>query len=133
MSKTPLEMVREFASVMGQPLDQKFSTNESSASTEEIAALNALLFLREKLISEEFLEFVEASKPEYILKELSDLVYVCYGYAATFGWDMDEAVRRVHQNNMERCVWPDGEIRRREDGKVLKNSDAAKIDLKDLV
>ena len=27
------------------------------------------------------------------LKELSDLVYVCYQFAANEGWDLDEAMR----------------------------------------
>jgi len=46
---------------------------------------------------------------------------------------LDEAVRRLHQNNMRRCVWPDGSIKRREDGKILRNPDAPKIDLSDLI
>ena len=67
------------------------------------------------------------------LKELADLVYVIYGYARARGWDLDEAVRRVHKNNIDRCVWPDGSIKYRADGKALKNPNAPKIDLSDLV
>ena len=67
------------------------------------------------------------------LKELADLVYVCYGYANACGYDLDEAIRRVHENNVGRCVQPDGSIKRREDGKILKNEDYPKVDLGDLV
>ena len=67
------------------------------------------------------------------LKELADLVYVIYGYARARGWDLEEAVRRVHKNNIDRCVWPDGGVKYRADGKVLKNPNALKIDLEDLV
>ena len=67
------------------------------------------------------------------LKELADLVYVIYGYARARGWDLEEAVRRVHKNNIDRCVWPNGGVRYRADGKVLKNPDAKPVDLDDLV
>ena len=67
------------------------------------------------------------------LKELADLVYVIYGYARARGWDLEEAVRRVHQNNIDRCVQPDGGVKYREDGKVLKRNNPPKIDLSDLV
>jgi predicted HAD superfamily Cof-like phosphohydrolase len=67
------------------------------------------------------------------LKELADLTYVIFGYARVRGWNLLEAVSRVHENNMGRCVQPDGSIKRREDGKVLKNPDYPAVDLSDLV
>jgi NTP pyrophosphatase (non-canonical NTP hydrolase) len=67
------------------------------------------------------------------LKELADLVYVIYGFANAKGWDLDEAVKRVHENNLGRCIQPDGSIQRRADGKILKNPDYPKVNLKDLV
>lgn len=85
------------------------------------------------LIAEEYQEVLDAKYTYDQLKELADLVYVIYGYARSRGWDLDEALRRVHKNNMERCVWPDGSVKRREDGKILKRPDATKIDLSDLV
>jgi predicted HAD superfamily Cof-like phosphohydrolase len=88
------------------------------------------------LISEEADEW----KSEYLhdtreeqLKELADLVYIIYGYANAKGWDLDEALRRVHQNNLGRCIQPDGSVQRRADGKILKNPDFPKVDLSDLV
>lgn len=77
-------------------------------------------------------EYQRGTKVEQ-LKELADLVYVIYGYALAKGWDLDEAVRRVHENNIGRCVQPDGSVQRRADGKILKNPDYPKVNLEDLV
>ena len=88
------------------------------------------------LIFEEYKEWLDESNlgvPKDELKELSDLVYVCYAYANAKGWNLDEAVRRVHENNMGRMVQDDGTIKYREDGKVMKNPNAPKIYLGDLV
>ena len=86
------------------------------------------------LIQEEFDEWrKEVSDQHNELKELSDLVYVCYGYANAMGWNLDEAIHRVHKNNIGRCLQEDGTIRRREDGKILKNPDYPKVNLKDLL
>ena len=75
-----------------------------------------------KLIIEECNEFVHAHNNEAhtdVLKELADLVYVCFQYAENLEWDLDEAMRRVHQSNMSKLD-EDGKPIRREDGKVLK-------------
>ena len=77
-------------------------------------------------------EYLRDTKEEQ-LKELADLVYVVYGFANSKGWDLDEAVRRVHINNVGRCIQPDGSIQRRADGKILKNPDYPKVALEDLV
>lgn len=91
------------------------------------------------LIDEEFNEWTMASLDsetrftEHELKELADLIYVAYGYANALGWDLDEAVWRVHKNNMDRMYQDDGTIQYREDGKVIKNPNTPKVNLKDLV
>lgn len=107
------EMVKEFTLVTGQ-----FPHKE----------------LYEALIMEEYEEWGEAypGTPEEI-KELADLVYVIYGYANACGYDLDEALRRVHQNNLGRCVQPDGTVQLRADGKIIKNPDYPAVDLSDLV
>ena len=93
------------------------------------------------LITEEFKEFLEAdgmlfrNNPEFpqnCLKELSDLVYVCYQYAANMGWDLDEAMFRVHQSNMSKLD-EEGKPIYREDGKVLKGPNYQPPNLADLV
>ena len=117
---TPLEMVREFATKMGQDLDQEW-VYDSYVDT-----------FRCRLVGEEFLEFLEATDKENLLKELADLVYVTYGYAATFGLDLDEAVRRVHLSNLSK-LGDDGNPIKDESGKVMKSPNYRKPDLSDLV
>jgi predicted HAD superfamily Cof-like phosphohydrolase len=110
---TVTEMVQEFAKVTGQKATYRTYLG---------------------LIEEEFEEFM--AEDEYTvgeLKELADLVYVIYGYANIIGYDLETAVRRVHENNLGRIKQPDGSILRREDGKILKNKDYPKVDLSDLV
>ena len=86
------------------------------------------------LIGEEYEEWlVEPQRSVGELKELADLVYVIYGYAQSLGYDLDEALYRVHSNNLGRMYQPDGTIKRREDGKVIKNPDYPKVDLRDLI
>jgi len=93
------------------------------------------------LIVEEFKEFLDAERQiipgikrnsEDALKELSDLVYVCYQYAANMGWDLDEALFRVHQSNMSK-LGEDGKPIYRNDGKVLKGQNYKQPTLTDLV
>jgi|TARA_R110000822_G_scaffold58333_1_gene146019 predicted HAD superfamily Cof-like phosphohydrolase len=117
---TPLDMVREFTYSMGQPLDEKHGYNRK------------LEDLRWALLKEEFSEVRDAETPVDLLKELADLVYVTYGYAATYGWNLDEAVRRVHKSNMSK-LGVDGRPLKRPDGKVLKGPNYKKPNLSDLV
>ena len=93
------------------------------------------------LITEEYMEFIEAEMmlfrntdkyKEEALKELADLVYVCYQYAANMGWDLDEAMHRVHTSNMSK-LGDDGKPVTREDGKVLKGPNYKPPNLEDLV
>ena len=96
---------------------------------------------QKNLIVEEFKEFLEAdgmlfrhgqNVQQECLKELSDLVYVCYQYAANMGWDLDEALHRVHESNMSKLD-DDGKPIYREDGKVLKGPNYKPPNLEDLV
>jgi predicted HAD superfamily Cof-like phosphohydrolase len=93
------------------------------------------------LIVEEFKEFLEADQQllvdfkrnaEDCLKELADLVYVCFQYAENMGWDLDEALYRVHLSNMSK-LGEDGNPIYREDGKVLKGPNYQPPTLTDLV
>ena len=91
--------------------------------------------VQSSLISEEYNEFMYAIKNEGYeqeLKELSDLVYVCYQYAENMGWDLDEAMDRVHKSNMSK-LGLDGRPIRRNDGKVLKGPNYQPPNLSDLV
>lgn len=135
---SPLEMVREFAEAMGQPLDKKVSLSKDTSFICDVDWITEE-HLRYELVDEEFYEFKEArfdeggeTPSEEVLKELADLIYVAYGYAAYRGWDLDEAVRRVHQSNMSK-LGDDGKPIFREDGKVLKGPNYRPPFLNDLV
>ena len=93
------------------------------------------------LLVEEFKEFLQAEgmlflssneHKENALKELADLIYVCYQYAENMGWNLDEAMHRVHESNMSKLD-EDGNPIYREDGKVLKGPNYQPPDLSDLV
>jgi NTP pyrophosphatase (non-canonical NTP hydrolase) len=97
--------------------------------------------LQRRLIVEEFKEFLDAENQLIMgltinsadcLKELADLVYVCYQYAANLGWDLDEALDRVHKSNMSKLD-DNGNPIYREDGKVLKGPNYQPPNLTDLV
>ena len=97
--------------------------------------------MQRTLIVEEFKEFLDAENQLLLgltvnaadcLKELADLVYVCYQYAENLGWDLDEAVRRVHASNMSK-LGSDGKPIYRDDGKVLKGPNYQPPNLSDLV
>ena len=101
--------------------------------------------MQRTLIVEEFKEFLDAenhAENQLImgltvnaadcLKELADLVYVCYQYAENLKWDLDEALNRVHRSNMSK-LGEDGKPIRREDGKILKGPNYQEPSLTDLV
>lgn len=111
---TFLPDAKAFRRIMGQPVNT--FTPEA-------------VLLQKTLIREEFLELSEALSScldhienkrcrEEALKELADLVYVCYQLAGAVGWDLDEAMRRVHKSNLSKLV--DGKPVKRLDGKILK-------------
>ena len=116
---------------------QEFREAYQIANTNSLATRTR----QRNLITEEFKEFLEAdgmlfrASPEFpanCLKELADLVYVCYQYAANMGWDLDEAMNRVHESNMSKLD-EYGKPILREDGKVLKGPNYKPPNLEDLV
>ena len=93
------------------------------------------------LIREEFVEFIEAEGmlfresdtfKEECLKELADLVYVCYQYAVNMGWDLDKALELIHESNLSK-LGEDGKPILREDGKILKGPNYKKPNLHSLI
>jgi predicted HAD superfamily Cof-like phosphohydrolase len=90
---------------------------------------------QKSLIDEEWSEFHEAFHHEpldHVLKELADLVYVCYQYAAHEGWDLDEAMNRLHESNLSKLD-ENGDPIFRADGKVLKGPNYQPPYLGDLI
>ena len=91
--------------------------------------------VQKSLIDEEWAEFHEAyhlKDDVDQLKELADLVYVCYQFAASQEWDLDEAMRRVHDSNMSKLD-EYGKPIYRPDGKVLKGPNYKEPYLQDLI
>ena len=88
--------------------------------------------LRLKLLAEEFDELCAGETHNNLLKELADLVYVTFGYAAAHGWDLEEAVRRVHASNMSELD-DDGKPVLNAEGKVMKGVNYYEPDMSDLV
>lgn len=91
--------------------------------------------VQKALIDEEWSEFHEAyhfKEEDEQLKELADLVYVCFQMAASQEWDLDEAMIRVHKSNMSK-LGEDGKPIYRADGKVLKGPNYKTPTLTDLI
>ena len=91
------------------------------------------------LIEEESKEFFEAADELFadpedadlrlaLVKELSDLVFVCYQFAAAYSIDLDEAMFRVFESNLSKLD-EHGKPIYREDGKVLKGPNYKEPDL----
>lgn len=132
-----LGMLKEFHQAFGHPINKEPDRKE--------------IDLRMNLINEEFEESInelsdlwdfndeknkgseqEINYTRYKLtKELSDLLYVIYGTAVSFGLPLDEVFKRVHESNMSK-LGEDGKPIYREDGKVLKGSNYKPVDLTDL-
>ena len=113
-------MVKKFQTVFYKPLGFTYEQNSE------------LDKLRVRLLSEELNEVCSFETPENLLKELRDLLYVTYSYAISFGWDLDEAGRRVHASNMSKLD-ETGKPVLRDEGKVLKGDQYKEPDLSDLV
>ena len=127
MSTNYINRARVFRQAMGQPMD---------CFTPGISELQAKLIREE---TDELMEALEACQQdptnkraaEAALKELTDLVVVCFQMSEAFGWDMDVAYNRVMDSNMSKLV--DGKPLKREDGKVLKGPNYKPPTLIDLV
>ena len=128
-----LSMKRTFLSEQAKEFRSKYNIKNNAGRTDRAKQKN--------LIVEEFKEFLEAdgfmfkhgqNVQEECLKELADLVYVCYQYAENMHWFLDEALNRVHLSNMSK-LGEDGKPIYREDGKVLKGPNYKPPDLSDLI
>jgi len=95
---------------------------------------------QKSLIVEEFKEFLEAENMLFrnsiayhtdALKELADLVYVCFQFAALAGWELDEALDRIHTSNMSKMV--NGKPIKDDNGKVQKGPNYKPPFLDDLI
>ncbi len=119
---TLLEQARQFREVFQQ---------ESLDNISRYGFIKKKLWdMQVALIAEEAREFLDAADelfadPENqdrrheVLKELSDLVFVCYQFAAAFNLDLDKAMDLVMESNLSKLD-EQGNAMFRADGKVLK-------------
>ena len=117
-----LDQARKFREIFGQ---------ETLPNISRYGFIKKKLWdMQVQLIKEEAVEFLFASdecfadpeNPERrkeLVKELSDLVFVCYQFAATYGIDLDKAMDLVFESNLSKLD-EQGKAIYREDGKVLK-------------
>ena len=129
MYKTNALKVKEFMKVFGQEVKEepKFPNDNT---------VNA----RIDLIHEEFDELKQAIYSDKARNEgtlvaiadaLTDILYVTYGMAHSFGIDIDECFRTVHVSNMSKLD-EDGKPIYRDDGKVLKGPNYHPPNLKEI-
>ncbi len=129
----PADLVSEFHAVYGMP-NRVEDGLRPSLDFER-------LHMRMSLIKEEVTELVEAvygpragqilsdtfaNLPDEGVRDvveaadaLADLTYVIYGMALEAGIDLDRVLAEVHSSNLSKLM-PDGSVKRREDGKILK-------------
>lgn len=121
-SKPSLEMVREFHTVFGQPINKTPFIGD-----------NDLNILRLELLIEELEELDEALLKRdsvEVLDALCDLQYVLDGtfLALGYGHLKDKAMAEVHRSNMTKLD-EEGKPIYREDGKILKGPNFSEPDL----
>lgn len=110
---TNSEMVQQFMTAFGQEIPKKAGFPDEKT-----------IELRVKLIREEVKEWEEALVNKDFpnaMQELVDILVVSYGAALAFGVNLDPLFKEVHRANMSK-LGPNGEVLRREDGKILKSS-----------
>ena len=130
MYKTNALKVKEFMTVFGQEVKKEPEFPNDNT-------VNA----RIDLIHEEFDELKQAIYSDKARNEgtlvaiadaLTDILYVTYGMAHSFGIDIDECFRTVHVSNMSKLD-EDGKPIYRDDGKVLKGPNYHPPNLKEIM
>ena len=130
---SPMDLVQEFHRTYSVPI----------RSFEDPTLAYDRLGMRMSLIAEEFAELMGAvygKKARSIIEDataqavaaddgkrdvidaadaLADLIYVIYGMAIESGMDLDSVLAEVQASNLSKLM-PDGSVKLREDGKVLK-------------
>ena len=130
---SPMELVLQFHHTYSVPirpfsdptLDYERMNMRISLIAEEFAELMGAVYgLRARAIIEAATaEAVATDEGERDVIEaadaLADLVYVVYGMAIESGMNLDSVLAEVQASNLSKLM-PDGSVKLREDGKVLK-------------
>jgi predicted HAD superfamily Cof-like phosphohydrolase len=115
--------VRDFHQAFGQRIGEKPELPDRKERT-----------LREKLLEEEFNEYMRAELNDDIVEiadALADIIYIACGTAVSYGIPLDNLFAEVHRSNMAKLV--DGKVIRREDGKVQKPADWTPPDVRSIL
>ena len=76
--------------------------------------------LYDKLIFEEFQEYMHANSDAEELDACLDMIWVILGYCYMKGWNVEGAWKEVVRSNLSKINPETGKVNKREDGKVLK-------------
>lgn len=112
MQKSNFELVREFMLTFDQTVKTQAEMPDEQTQ-----------LLRYSLIAEELDELDDALFNNDLVEvadALTDLLYVVYGAGHAFGIDLDACFAEVHRSNMSKLD-AQGQVVRRDDGKVLKS------------
>lgn len=114
MVSTREDRVQQFLDYAGEP------TFESvwACLSEEYQELQEAAMKFHEIIASDFSDDVKANAREHFVKEWADCQYVLSQLALFYNIPGEEAFIRVADNNMTKVQ--NGEILRREDGKILK-------------
>ena len=130
---SPMELVLQFHHTYSVPirpfsdptLDYERMNMRMSLIAEEFAELMGAVYgpRARAIIEAATAEAVAADEGERDVIEaadaLADLVYVVYGMAIESGMNLDSVLAEVQVSNLSKLM-PDGSVKLREDGKVLK-------------
>ena len=130
---SPMELVLQFHHTYSVPirpfsdptLDYERMNMRMSLIAEEFAELMGAVYgpRARAIVEAATAEAVAADEGERDVIEaadaLADLVYVVYGMAIESGMNLDSVLAEVQASNLSKLM-PDGSVKLREDGKVLK-------------
>ena len=130
---SPMELVLQFHHTYSVPirpfsdptLDYERMNMRMSLIAEEFAELMGAVYgpRARAIIEAATVEAVAAAEGERdgieAADALADLVYVVYGMAIESGMNLDSVLAEVQASNLSKLM-PDGSVKLREDGKVLK-------------
>jgi hypothetical protein len=130
---SPMELVLQFHHTYSVPirpfsdptLDYERMNMRMSLIAEEFAELMGAVYgpRARAIIEAATVEAVAVDEGERDVIEaadaLADLVYVVYGMAIESGMNLDSVLAEVQASNLSKLM-PDGSVKLREDGKVLK-------------
>lgn len=131
-----LGMVREFHQKGELPLDKPINLPDFYLRVQVMAeefkeVLYACETVADHLTREEINNYELDAACEELLKELGDVLYVIFGTTESFGWDLQEAFKRIHESNMSKQV--DGKFQKNEIGKIVKGPNYQKPSMEGLI